>query len=75
MTEEKTRYELLSYYQLIPQLIQEIQRDRGKTVSRNTIHLAHLKGGTTPLRKKILEIAQRLITQKQQEIEGQKATA
>ena len=68
-------YELLGYYQLIPTLIQEIERDRGKGVSRNTIHLAHLKGGTTPLRKKILELSQQVITQKQQEIQGQQQTA
>lgn len=67
-------YSRLSALGLIINLVEEVRKLRPRT-SRNTILLAFREGPTTPARKMIVEIGERILEQQEETIEAEQAAA
>lgn len=69
--------EQLKHFGLMGDLLARLEAEKGegKAPCRKTIERAHILGPTTFLRKRILEISQELVSHKQNQLQGQKATA
>lgn len=66
-TQRQSIYDQLSAKGLMGEVLAQVRKLRPKA-SRNTIYLTFMEGATTPTRRMILQIAEEVLAQTEQEI-------